>query len=326
MLPTLNTLQQTAVTVVLCTFNRQEMLRAALKSLFNLRTGPDFGYEILIVDDGSTDETAAVVGSMMNSSPIELRYIRQDNGGVATARNTGVRHARGNWIAFFDDDELADRDWLVQLVAVANSTNADCVGGPSLLMLPGQSDISLPQTIRRLLGENPVMRERLPGRRWGSDPRRHQNAVPGTGNALVRKELFDRIGLFSNAQPYGEDLQFFRRAQKIGARFATAPDAIIHQVIPASRLTSDYLLALAGKGGASQGQIDAEVTGAAPALWRAGMRFAHLTFWTLPGLLAFSLLLDKNRVLSKKCSARFAINYLAAVAAGAWRQFRGRTC
>ncbi len=116
---TLDALQQTDITVVLCTFNRQEMLRIAIESLINLRRGLGFSYDIVVVDDGSTDQTPAVIQSMVKASSVEIRYIRQNNSGVATARNTGVRHALGNWVAFFDDDQIADRDWLIRLLAAA---------------------------------------------------------------------------------------------------------------------------------------------------------------------------------------------------------------
>ena len=322
----INEFQQTRISIVVCTFNRQEMLRGALGSLTNLRTEPEFDYEVVVVDDGSTDETARVVHSVMDTSVVEIRYIRQENRGIAGARNTGVFHARGSWVAFFDDDELADPDWLVHLLAAAKSSGADCVGGPALLQLPRQSGAILPQTIRRLLGENPVMREQLPEGRWSVDVRRRQNAMPGTGNALVRRDLFDRIGCFSDVQRYGEDLQFFRRAQKCGARFASAPNAIVHHVIPMERLAPEYLLSLAGKAGASLGRIDSEVTGTVPALWNGAMRLVHLVVWILPGLLVSSLLNDSSRILSKKCSRRFAIEYLAAVARNLRWKFAGPAC
>ena len=87
--------------------------------LINLRRGLGFSYDIVVVDDGSTDQTPAVIQSMVKASSVEIRYIRQNNSGVATARNTGVRHALGNWVAFFDDDQIADRDWLIRLLAAA---------------------------------------------------------------------------------------------------------------------------------------------------------------------------------------------------------------
>jgi len=297
------------------------MLRGALASLMILRTGSRFGFEILVIDDGSVDETSSVVQSLLNGSPVDIRYIRQDNAGVAAARNTGVRHARGNWIAFFDDDELADRDWLSRLFASAQSTGADCISGQNVLMLPNQVEISPCQHIRRLLGENSVMRMQP---RWVFDSRRQ--SVPGTGNALVRRELFDRVGLFSEAQHYGEDLEFFRKAQNRGARFAIAPGAIIHHVIPLHRLTPSYLLPLAGKGGATAGQIDFEVIGKAYALWIAAMRSVHLVFWTLPGLFAFWLRRDPGRILSKRISVRFDFEYLAAVVSPTRRRLAGRAC
>lgn len=307
------------ITIALCTCNRQTMLRGALESLVSLNTTPEFKYEIVIVDDASTDGTPSVAKSIRDKSPIQIQYFRHDiNKGVAAARNQCVRMARGTWIAFFDDDEIADPDWLTNLIATARATGADCVGGPYLVRLPGRT---LPASLRRMLGENPIMRKRLP-RRLVLDPRRRQNAMAaamGTGNVLISRQLFEQIGMFCETLRRGEDIQFFLRAHRQGAKFAIAPDAIIHHVIPAERLKPEHLLSAADRGGKVNCQMDVEVAGIALTLWTATMRCAHLVLWTLPGLLAFSLLRDRDRALGKQCSARFAAGYLATMVNFAFR-------
>lgn len=87
------------ISVVLPTYNRAHFLQAAVDSVFN-QTVPI--HELILVDDGSTDETRAVVDRM--SGPI--RYVHQQNRGPAAARNRGMREAKGNWIAFQDSDDL----------------------------------------------------------------------------------------------------------------------------------------------------------------------------------------------------------------------------
>lgn len=87
------------VSVIIPTYNRAEWLRQALESVF-VQTWRDF--EVIVVDDGSTDSSEQVVADCGD----RVQYIRQENGGAANARNRGVTAARGEWIAFLDSDDL----------------------------------------------------------------------------------------------------------------------------------------------------------------------------------------------------------------------------
>jgi glycosyltransferase involved in cell wall biosynthesis len=88
-----------AVSVVLCTFNRAATVSRAIRSAL-AQTHTDF--ELVIVDDGSTDDTAARVGAFVDP---RIRHVRQANHGPSHARNTGIARARGRWIAFLDSDD-----------------------------------------------------------------------------------------------------------------------------------------------------------------------------------------------------------------------------
>src|SRR5688572_12728930 len=102
------------VTVVVCTFNRADMLRNALISLLKLETEAQFRFEVLVVDNNSTDHTAEVVAQLAQDASAPLRYVREVRQGHASARNRGIQEARGDWIASFDDDQLADARWLIE--------------------------------------------------------------------------------------------------------------------------------------------------------------------------------------------------------------------
>jgi glycosyltransferase involved in cell wall biosynthesis len=98
-----------AITVVLNTYNRAELLPRALTSVLG-QTHSDF--EVVIVDDGSTDDTADVVTSVNDE---RVRYVRQANAGLSVARNTGLSAARGNAVVFLDDDDWVLDTWLERL-------------------------------------------------------------------------------------------------------------------------------------------------------------------------------------------------------------------
>ena len=106
------------VSVVIPTFNRASFVRQAIESVLQQRFQD---YELIVVDDGSTDGTRAVVESL---GP-RVRYVYQSNRGAAAARNFGVRHARAPWIAFQDSDDLCAPDHLESLYGYVRD-HPDC--------------------------------------------------------------------------------------------------------------------------------------------------------------------------------------------------------
>jgi GT2 family glycosyltransferase len=111
------------VSVVVCSHNGQATIGHCLEELGRLDY-PD--YEVIVVDDGSTDRTAAI------AAEYDVRLIRTENRGLSAARNTGVEAATGEIVAFTDDDAWPDRDWLRYLVHAFESTGHAGIGGPNL--------------------------------------------------------------------------------------------------------------------------------------------------------------------------------------------------
>lgn len=100
-----------SLSVIIPTYNRKDILKRCLTALFN-QTYPYSDYEVIVVDDGSTDGTEELVKSMINNSPCELRYFKQENRGPAAARNVGIKEAEGEIILFIGDDIIADKNML----------------------------------------------------------------------------------------------------------------------------------------------------------------------------------------------------------------------
>lgn len=112
------------VSVVVCCYNGGRTLRQCLESLGRLRY-PD--YEVILVDDGSADDTAAIAAEFP-----DVIAIHQENKGLSESRNVGLRAASGEIIAYTDADCFADPDWLAHLVHQLQCTKADAVGGPNI--------------------------------------------------------------------------------------------------------------------------------------------------------------------------------------------------
>ena len=99
-------MKEITITVVIPTYNRKEILRKCLAALFD-QTLPKDDYEIVIVDDGSTDGTGEMVKAVAEDAPCGVRYFQQENRGPAAARNAGIRNAKGQIILFAGDDSIA---------------------------------------------------------------------------------------------------------------------------------------------------------------------------------------------------------------------------
>src|SRR5690348_6636976 len=113
--------------VVIATFNRAADLRATLESLAGLQPRRD--WEVIVVDNNSTDETKAVVAAAAETFPAPLRYLFEREQGRSPALNAGIRLARGEIIATTDDDVRVEPDWLDRAAEGLENLQCDYVGG-----------------------------------------------------------------------------------------------------------------------------------------------------------------------------------------------------
>lgn len=181
------------VSVVIPVFNGERFLREAVQSVLDQGYSP---LEIIIVDDGSTDGTATVARSL----PETVRYLHQTNQGPAAARNRGIEHAQGELIAFADADDLWPTSKLeLQLPYLIKDPGVEVVMGRIQQVL--LSETVNGQTRAQEFGE-PAFSVNL-------------------GCAVIRKRVFDRVGLFDETMRYSEDVDWFMRAREAGATIMT---------------------------------------------------------------------------------------------------------
>jgi glycosyltransferase involved in cell wall biosynthesis len=221
------------VSVVVCTYNRAEYLRATLQSLARLVTEGLFAYEIVVVDNASSDHTQQVIEECAAELHVPIRSVFEPRPGVSCARNRGVAEARFDWIAFFDDDQLADATWLLELVRAAARHDARCVGGSNQLAFEGGSMPLVALECRALLSES------FEGLR---EYRYSRRSAPGCGNLLIHRSVFDQVGTFNERlAEAGEDADLFRRIYAAGLDAWYTPNAISRHVVPLYRLTTAYI-------------------------------------------------------------------------------------
>jgi len=196
------------VSVILPVYNGARYLRHAIESVLDQTHQ---ALEVLVVDDGSIDDSATVARRLANS---RVQVLSQPHSGAAAARNHGLSRARGDLFAFIDADDTWESSKIDRQVAVLAAR-------PDLDMVFGHA----------------VNFEEAADARRGAEPRRHA-PLPGhcLGTLLVRAAAFHRVGFFSVQWRIGEFLDWYARAIDVGLSHITLPDVVLNR-----RLHTDNL-------------------------------------------------------------------------------------
>ncbi len=206
---------QVEVSVILPTRNRARMLPISLQSLL-AQTYPPHDYEILIVNDGSTDSTAEVARSFQDTYEGRVRYLHKPHSGLNASRNEGIRETRGKLIAFVDDDIEAAPGWLMALVEGARrNPDVGCFAGRILLRLEGHT----PRVCgRESMGESELDlgdQEKETAHAWGA-------------NFMITRTAVEEVGLFNESLPlYGDETEWQHRFKQAGGRIVYLPAASV---------------------------------------------------------------------------------------------------
>ncbi|HHT04738.1 MAG TPA: glycosyltransferase [Hydrogenispora sp.] len=181
--------------VVIPTYNSQFLLTFCLRALFN-QTVPPTSYELIVVDDGSTDETPAVVAGLQEEAPCALRYIRLEHSGRARARNTGALAARAPIIIFLDSDMIVRREFIASHLDAHTRPGLVVIGSVLNTPVPADPNEKAPQY---------------------ND---YSRAFFATGNVSVQREKLIAAGLFDESfVEYGwEDLELGHRLRQLGLK------------------------------------------------------------------------------------------------------------
>lgn len=235
--------------VVICSYNRIEHVLPSVESVL-AQTLPSGEYEVVVVDNCSTDGTAEAVQALAADNP-EVRYLYEGRLGLATARNTGWQAARGTYVAFLDDDARAGTDWLetARDLIERNPENLCCVGGPiHPFYTSPKPDWWLDSYEIRTRG----------------DVQRHLNrgeAFSGS-NMIWRREILETYGGFESTAGMkgaelgmGEETALFRRVWdgEPNPVFLYEPDLRVYHWVPAEKMTMRYIL----KRATANGQFEA---------------------------------------------------------------------
>jgi glycosyltransferase involved in cell wall biosynthesis len=229
-------------TVLICTYNRAASLGPTLDTIASTSLRSPFEWEVLVVDNNSSDDTRQVVECRVARYPVPLRYLFEPRQGKSNALNTGMRAAQARVIVFTDDDVNIPTGWLEAAVApLLERDDIDYTGGPVRPMWRGTPPSWLDPSGN--LGGTIAVKDHGSRAFVFED----ESKTPLGVNMAVRRSLIERIGGFrpdlgrSGASLLGqEQAEFFYRSREAGARGLYVPEMVLDHEVPAARLTFDY--------------------------------------------------------------------------------------
>jgi glycosyltransferase involved in cell wall biosynthesis len=227
--------------VLIATYNRAAELRDTLQNIKGL--SPAAEWEVIVIDNNSTDETPQVVAEAARTFPVELRYLFEPQQGRSAALNAGISAARGEILATTDDDVRVPPDWLTAAENALESLDCDYVGGKVLPLWPAEPPAWIPNhggkqwAVLALLDYGP---EPVPFFKYA-------HRVPIGVNMAFRRDAFRRAGPWSNrigrkkGTLLGQEVrEWTLRARRAGLRGSYAPAMVVQHLIPRERLKKAY--------------------------------------------------------------------------------------
>jgi GT2 family glycosyltransferase len=239
--------------VVVCTRNRSVALARACEAVLEVDFDPR-RWEMLIVDNSSTDDTADVARSVAEAHPTQVRVVVEEEIGLSAARNTGIAATDAEIVAFIDDDAFPEQGWLTAIVKGFRRPEVMCVGGPVAPLLEGE----LPPWFRgRFLPYLTV---------WDlgdEEADLRYNEYPRGANMAFRRSGLEAVGGFSThlgrkgaSLLSCEEIELCLRLERAGWGILYRPDARVRHLTPAERITPDWMRARFSAQGRSEAIIN----------------------------------------------------------------------
>lgn len=220
------------VVLCICTYRRPKGLAKLLDALCQLQH--EVNLSVVVSDNDEKKEGVAVVEGLSPDYPLPVHVISELNAGISAARNSATLKAltlNPDLLAFLDDDEWPEPQWLTELMRVQMEKNVDVVGGPTRPVFPKGTAEQL-----------------LDNEYYGADmnlPDGSLCQLQAGGNFLIKASLLQKYGptFFhpSFAHSGGEDLAFFTMLAQDGCSMAWAANAVVHEPVPAARLEDGWL-------------------------------------------------------------------------------------
>jgi glycosyltransferase involved in cell wall biosynthesis len=230
------------VSACICTYNRKERLGDALASLAQVRLPAGVGFEVVVVDNNSSDGTAETVADA-TAEGFSYRYVMEPRQGLSHARNRAIAEARGRLIAFLDDDVVVEKDWLQKLVlAFSVEPMPAAVGGRALL----DAERALPRWWHDDFAGPAGHFDR--GDSVLRSDKGYRGMIGIGANLAFDRRVFDRYGEFRSdlgrtgtSLAMGEELELLERLRRGGETLVYDPSVVVRHRPDLVRLSRSYL-------------------------------------------------------------------------------------
>jgi succinoglycan biosynthesis protein ExoM len=225
--------KQDHISVCICTFKRPAMLAKTLDGLISQVTDDKFTFEIVVADNDRNRSAEDTIHRLQLQTGIRIMYDCEPEQNISLTRNRTIRNAEGNLIAFIDDDEFTEQNWLLELFNAFVQFSADGVLGPVLPYYEGSPPNWLVESAL-------CVRSSFPTGTLLTNLRYMR-----TGNVLFRKGILADDELAFGPQfgrSGGEDYDFFKRMLKRGYSFVWCDEARVFEHVPLERQKKSYLI------------------------------------------------------------------------------------
>lgn len=230
--------------VIIATYNRADLLDECLEQLGRQRF--QHGDEVIVVDNDSSDGTAAVIARHRERCPVVLRHLEEPTPGKSHALSRATREATGDVLVFIDDDVSVEPNWLHEVRTAMTSTQADLLGGPVVPRwerpCPGWLHLDTPGGFSRLAAPLGLLD-------YGREPAPLAGRTLLGANLAVRTEVLRHVGGFAahlgkrrGTLLSGEDHDFCRRVEAAGFNAVYNPRPLVRHWVPSERARVRYVL------------------------------------------------------------------------------------
>lgn len=232
------------ISVCICTYKRPNLLKRLLHELNHQETGGQFTYSIVVSDNDHLESARPIVAKFVQDSSVPMRYCVEPQQNIALTRNRAIENAKGDYVAFIDDDEFPVKDWLQKLFKACNNYGADGVLGP----------------VKPFFDQEPpqwLIRGRFCERAEHPTGTVIEWPEARTGNVLLKSQILtDMREPFRRQFGSGsEDTDFFRRMVEGGRIFKWCNEAVVYEVVPPTRWKRSYLFKRALLRGQNQAHL-----------------------------------------------------------------------
>lgn len=248
------------ISVIICSYNRSQNLPECFSCLDKQLIKTPMQWEVLLVDNNSSDKTKSVTENFINNSALNIRYLFESEQGLSAARNKGIDEAKGTYLIFIDDDIRVTENWLQSIFSTFKQYDCDAVGGRIHI----ESPANLPKWIspdmygflgHQDFGNNIHQMDGIKEFPFGGNMAMHRRVINLIGNfdvkmgrkgtGLIKEELFK-----------GEETDFFHRLSAVGGIFYYHPSALVfHKILP-HQLTKRFFLILHNNAGILKAKQD----------------------------------------------------------------------